>query len=58
MTVEEALPWLQEHKDEPLQRIWEGEYKPSLVRRKGIPKLEGSEMQPLVEPLFLDGSYG
>ena len=23
MTVEEALPWLREHKDELLQRIWE-----------------------------------
>ncbi|WP_218918642.1 reverse transcriptase domain-containing protein [Paenibacillus graminis] len=79
MTVEEALPWLQEHKDELLQRIREGEYKPSPVRRKEIPKPDGSGMrklgiptvidrviqqaiaqklQPLFEPLFLDGSYG
>ncbi|WP_342565835.1 group II intron reverse transcriptase/maturase [Paenibacillus sp. FSL R7-0345] len=79
MTVEEALPWLQEHKDELLQSIREGRYKPSPVRRKEIPKPDGSgvrklgiptvidrviqqaisqQLQPLFEPLFLDGSYG
>ena len=41
MTVEEALPWLREHKDELLQRIREGRYKPSPVRRKNIPKPAG-----------------
>ncbi len=43
MTVEEALPWLREHKDELLQSIWEGTYQPSPVRRKEIPKEDGSK---------------
>ena len=38
MTVEEALPWLREHKESLLQSIREGKYKPAPVRRKAIPK--------------------
>lgn len=41
MTVEEALPWLKEHKEELLQGIRDGSYMPSLVRRKEIPKPDG-----------------
>ena len=41
MTVEEALPWLKEHKGELLQSIREGNYLPSPVRRKEIPKPDG-----------------
>ena len=41
MTVEEALPWLREHKGELLQSIREGSYTPSPVRRKEIPKPDG-----------------
>lgn len=41
MTVEQALPWLQEHRAELLQSIREGKYNPSPVRRKEIPKLDG-----------------
>ena len=41
MTVEEALPWLKEHKGELLQNIREGSYLPSPVRRKEIPKPDG-----------------
>ena len=41
MTVEEALPWLKEHRDELLQSIWNGSYTPSPVRRKEIPKPDG-----------------
>lgn len=41
MTVEEALPWLKEHRMELLQRIYDGKYKPSPVRRKEIPKPDG-----------------
>ena len=41
MTVEEALPWLKEHKGELLQNIREGSYMPSPVRRKEIPKPDG-----------------
>ena len=38
MTVEEALPWLREHKESLLQSIREGKYMPAPVRRKAIPK--------------------
>ena len=41
MTVEQALPWLQEHRAELLQSIREGKYNPSPVRRKEIPKPDG-----------------
>ena len=41
MTVEQALPWLQEHKEELLQSIREGTFTPSPVRRKEIPKPDG-----------------
>ena len=41
MTVEEALPWLKEHKGELLQSIRDGSYLPSPVRRKEIPKPDG-----------------
>lgn len=43
MTVEEALPWLQEHKEELLQSIRNGSYRPKPVRRKAIPKPYGGE---------------
>lgn len=41
MTVEQALPWLQEHRAELIQSIREGKYTPSPVRRKEIPKPDG-----------------
>ena len=41
MSVEEALPWLKEHKEELLQSIRDGSYEPSPVRRKEIPKPDG-----------------
>lgn len=41
MTVEQALPWLQEHRAELLQSIREGKYTPSPVQRKEIPKPDG-----------------
>lgn len=41
MTVEQALPWLQEHRAELLQSILERKYTPSPVRRKEIPKPDG-----------------
>lgn len=41
MTVEEALPWLQEHKEALIGGIQEGRYKPRPVRRKEIPKPDG-----------------
>lgn len=41
MTVEEALPWLREHREELLEQIRQGKYKPQPVRRKEIPKADG-----------------
>ena len=41
MSVEEALPWLREHREELLQSIRDGSYEPSPVRRKKIPKPDG-----------------
>ena len=41
MTVEDALPWLREHRDELLDQIRSGKYKPQPVRRKEIPKPDG-----------------
>lgn len=41
MTVEETLPWLREHREELLEQIRQGKYKPQPVRRKEIPKADG-----------------
>ena len=41
MTVEDALPWLREHREELLESIRLGKYKPQPVRRKEIPKPDG-----------------
>jgi len=54
MTVEEALPWLRENRDELLQSIREGRYKPSPVRRKEISKPDGSGMRKLGIPTVVD----
>lgn len=54
MTVEEALPWLREHREELLQSIREGRYQPSPVRRKEIPKPDGSGVRKLGIPTVID----
>ena len=41
MTVKEAEPYLEEHKQEIVARIVKGKYKPSPVRRVEIPKPDG-----------------
>ena len=41
MTIEEALPWLKEHREELLESIRKGKYKPFPVRRVEIPKDNG-----------------
>lgn len=41
MTIEEALPYLQEHQQELTNRIYRGKYTPSPVRRVEIPKPNG-----------------
>ena len=53
MTVEEALPWLKEHREELLQSIRDGSYMPSPVRRKEIPKPDGG-VRKLEIPTVVD----
>ena len=53
MTIEEALPWLKEHKVELLERIRTGHYTPSPVRRVEIPKPDGG-MRKLGIPTVVD----
>ena len=43
MTVEEALPWLKENRDELIERIKSEKYKPQPVRRVEIPKPDGGK---------------
>ena len=45
MTIEEVLPWLKEHREELLESIRGGKYKPSPVRRVEIPKDNGGKRQ-------------
>ena len=45
MTIEDALPWLREHREELLDTIRQGKYKPQPVRRKEIPKPDGGVRQ-------------
>ena len=53
MTIEEALPWLREHREELLQSIRDGRYQPSPVRRKEIPKPDGG-VRKLGIPTVID----
>lgn len=53
MTVEDALPWLREHREELLEMIREGKYKPQPVRRKEIPKPDGG-VRKLGIPTVID----
>ena len=53
MTVDEALPWLKEHRDELLESIRNGKYKPSPVRRVEIPKDSGG-VRKLGIPTVID----
>ena len=43
MTVDEVLPWLKENGNELLDKIRNGKYKPSPVRRVEIPKDNGGK---------------
>ncbi|MCM3294260.1 group II intron reverse transcriptase/maturase [Paenibacillus sp. MER 180] len=54
MTVEAALPWLRDNKDELLHSIRESQYQPSPVRRKEIPKPDGSGVRKLGIPTVVD----
>ena len=53
MTIEEALPYLQEHQQELTNRIYRGKYTPSPVRRVEIPKLDGG-VRKLGIPTVID----
>lgn len=53
MTVEAALPWLREHREELLQSIREGTFRPNPVRRKEIPKPDGG-VRKLGIPTVID----
>jgi len=53
MTVEDAFSWIRENRDELLQSIREGSYKPSPVRRKEIPKSDGG-VRKLGIPTVID----
>ena len=53
MTIEAALPWLREHKDELIGRIKRGKYTPSPVRQVEIPKPDGG-IRKLGIPTVID----
>lgn len=53
MTVDEALPWLKKHRNELLESIRNGKYKPSPVRRVEIPKDNGG-VRKLGIPTVID----
>ena len=53
MTVEQLLPYLKAHKEELLQSIWDGSYRPKPVRRVEIPK-ENGKTRKLGIPTVID----
>ena len=53
MTIEEALPYLKEHQQELINRIFRGKYTPSPVRRVEIPK-PGGGVRKLGIPTVID----
>ena len=53
MTVDETLPWLKENGGELLEKIRQGKYKPSPVRRVEIPKDNGG-VRKLGIPTVID----
>ena len=53
MTIEDALPWLREHREELLDTIRQGKYKPQPARRKEIPKPDGG-IRKLGIPTVID----
>ena len=53
MSIEEALPYLKEHQQELIDRIFRGKYTPSPVRRVEIPKSDGG-VRKLGIPTVID----
>jgi RNA-directed DNA polymerase len=54
MSVDELLPYLKGHRDELIERIREGKYKPNPVRRVEIPKEEKGKVRKLGIPTAVD----
>lgn len=53
MSVEDALDWLKEHREELVESIYSGKYRPQPVRRKEIPKPDGG-VRKLGIPTVID----
>ena len=53
MSVEQLHPYLKEHRDELLQSLWDGTYRPKPVRRVEIPK-ENGKTRNLGIPTVID----
>jgi group II intron reverse transcriptase/maturase len=54
MSVDELLPYLKEHRDELIEQIRSGKYKPNPVRRVEIPKEESGKVRKLGIPTVVD----
>ena len=54
MQVDELLPYLRQHRDELIEQLRRGKYKPNPVRRVEIPKEEKGKVRKLGIPSCVD----